>query len=324
MEIQSNHTIIDGITGYVSTPTKYTMHYLNGSYDYEEKFAVITLSSKYTGNASKSIDDIIESASTALAAAVGSATGGLGLALKPLAKIALQWIKGMIFNDDGSITLYLANHYIGTKKSPALDPTFFPGGLDPVVWTGIVNSVKAAISAVKISLDGAESLSISNECSTSGEQFNLVVDTPLERIKNYLSKQQESLAASAASGFHIPKEQFYYFGLPTLADDTSMQTFFSAESVKMNAMTTANEISTYSLSCFACKTAAYATAGLVIALGAAGVAQLSVGSSIVVALASALGISVSVALGAIQAAVAFVTYEVSVVASEICSYVGYC
>jgi hypothetical protein len=137
--------LIPGISGYVSAPYTYQVDYFNGSQIYTERFAVINIGSQYTGAASKQIDIIIAEVSAALAASAGAATGGLGVALGPLASLALHWIKDQIFNADGSITLMLAYHSIGTKNI-GVDPTFVPGGLDPYYWNGIVNSVSSALS----------------------------------------------------------------------------------------------------------------------------------------------------------------------------------
>lgn len=153
----TTRSIIPGISGYVSVPCTYTVDYANGSQTYTERFAVINIGSQYTGNASKQIDAIIAEVSAALAGAAGAATGGLGLALEPLISLALHWIKDQIFNPDGSITLLLAYHSIGTKNF-GVDPTFWPGGLDPNYWNGIVDSVSSALKMFGAKYENVEML----------------------------------------------------------------------------------------------------------------------------------------------------------------------
>jgi hypothetical protein len=164
--------IIPGITGYISAPCTYTVNYLNGSQTYTEKFAVINIGSQYTGAASKEIDVIIVEASAALASAAGSVTGGLGLALGPLADIALHWIKDQIFNPDGSVTLTLAYHNIGTKNF-GIDPTFWPGGLDPNYWCGVVNSVSSALSVLGTRNNAVENSDFNPIQTTKGNYYKV-------------------------------------------------------------------------------------------------------------------------------------------------------
>jgi hypothetical protein len=159
--------IIPGISGYVSAPFKYTVNYLNGSQTYTEKFAVINIGSQYTGAASKEIDVIIAEASAALATAAGAATGGLGLALGPLADLALHWIKDQVFNSDGSVTLTLAYHNIGTKNF-GIDPTFWPGGLEPDFWYRVVDSISNALSLLGRKHENADNSDFNPVQSTKG------------------------------------------------------------------------------------------------------------------------------------------------------------
>lgn len=159
--------IIPGITGYVSKPFTYTVKYANGEQTFTEKFAVINIGKQYTNGASKTLDDIINAACTALGTAAGAATGGLGLALGPLASVALHWIKDQIFNPDGSITLMLAYHNIGCKTF-GIDPTFWPGGLDPNFWEGIVNSILVALRSLGNKYNDVDGIDFSTTQQTNG------------------------------------------------------------------------------------------------------------------------------------------------------------
>ena len=165
---------IPGVKFWVTAPQSYTMNYFNGSYTYNEKFAVLQISSEYSQGGSAAADYIIAQVDGALAAA-GPATEGVSLALLPLADAAMQWLKSMLFNADGSVTLMFAHHYCGTVKG-GIDPTFVPGGLDSEFWTELVDNLSSAIgiiggSTLKIEqLELQEVLKLPDNLNTSGER----------------------------------------------------------------------------------------------------------------------------------------------------------
>ena len=66
MQIQSNYKIIDGFSGYVSKPYKYTMSYLNGDQTYTEKFAVLKIEKEHIKSTTDTIDAIINSVCAAI------------------------------------------------------------------------------------------------------------------------------------------------------------------------------------------------------------------------------------------------------------------
>ncbi|KIX22513.1 hypothetical protein SY27_01345 [Flavobacterium sp. 316] len=321
MENKENlNDIIKGLTGYVSKPFKYTVSYFNGEQTYTEKFVVLTIGKEFTGNTSKGLDVIIDQVSTALGAAVGTATGGLGLALGPLTNIALHWIKDQIFNADGTITIMLANHYIGTKNG-GIDPTFWPGGLETAHWEGIVNSIMVALNALGSKFDGKEELTHSENITVQGNYSEETNIPAVERVKEYFSNQ-EIFTRESISVNNFSNQNFYKMGLPTLVNNKGFETFLN-ESLGQMSISSSN-VSTYGLSCLACKSVAYATAGVLVVMSAVALAEIAVTSSIVGSLASALGISPALALQCIRVAVNSIAFGASVVANEICSAAGFC
>lgn len=315
--------IIPGITGYVSAPCKYTVNYFNGSIEYNEKFAVINIGKEYTGNASKQIDVIIDSASLALATAAGAATGGLGLALGPLANIALHWIKDQIFNPDGSVTLLLAYHNIGTKNF-GIDPTFWPGGLDPNVWNGIVDAVCVAVSAFGSKYDDVAFSAYTEIQHTKGNYSETLPVARIELVKEFYSRTNFLENALSRNNFTIPDEEFLKLGLPALANNSDFNSYVTQIVSQFNVDGRSNDLNTYMLNCVACKTVAYSVAGVIIAMGAAAALVLTTTSPVVVSLAAALGISAGQALGCILGVASFIGYGADKVATEICESIGYC
>lgn len=140
--------LIPGIKGYISAPVTYTMYYADGPQTYRENFAVLQIGNQYTNGASIAAEALIAEVTAALVAS-GTATAGIGTALAPLANAAMHWLKDMIFNPDGSVTLQFAYHYCGTAKA-GLDPTFWPGGLDPKLWFNLVQHLSSAIKMIGI------------------------------------------------------------------------------------------------------------------------------------------------------------------------------
>lgn len=315
--------IIPGITGYVSAPCKYTVNYINGSIEYNEKFAVINIGKEYTGDASKQIDVIIDSASAALAATVGAATGGLGLALGPLANIALHWIKDQIFNPDGSVTLLLAYHNIGTKNF-GIDPTFWPGGLEPNVWNGIVDAVCVAVSAFGSKYDDVTFSAYAEIQNTKGKYSEALPVARIELVKEFYSRTNFLDNAFSRNSFSIPDEEFLRLGLPILANNDSFNLFVTDIVSEFRTKGRSNDLNVYMLNCVACKTVAYSIAGVLVAMGAVAALTLTTTSSIVVSLASALGVSTTQALACILGVASFIGYGADKVASGICESIGYC
>jgi len=328
MQIQANYTIIEGFTGYVSKPHKYTMSYLNGDQTYTEKFAVLKIEKKHIKDASETIDTIINGVCAALATGGTAIAGPLGAALGGVANVAFQWLKGKIFNADGSITLYLAYHYIGTESGLAFDPTFWPGGMEPIVWRGIVDSVLLALNVSKpnkpdIKPERVE-FQIEERVVVQGNFTTFDNETTVEKLKNYFISNPE-MFSSPDSKIDISREQLYKFGIPTIVNYDNFIGFLNDEKNKFGIESTNFEISEYSMGCAACKGAAYATAGALILLGTVGIALLTPESAVVVSLMGALGLaSAAQALAIIQGVSAFLSFGAGAVAAEICVAVGFC
>ncbi len=328
MQIQSNYKIIDGFSGYVSKPYKYTMSYLNGDQTYTEKFAVLKIEKEHIKSTTDTIDAIINSVCAAITAGGSAVAGPLGIALGGLASVAFQWLKGRIFNADGSITLYLAYHYIGTESGLAFDPTFWPGGMEPIVWKGIVDSVLIALEVSKPNKPDLKPQSIQFQIQSAitiqGNFTETNKEATVDKLKSYFLSNA-SMFSSAATEINLTKEQLYKFGIPILQEPDNFIQFIKEEKEKMMIGAMGTEISTYSLGCAACKGAAYATAGALILMGTAGIALLTTESAVVLGLMNALGLaSATQALAIIQGVSAFLGYGVGTLASEICSAVGFC
>ena len=315
--------IIPGISGYISAPCTYTVNYLNGSRTYTEKFAVINIGSQYTGAASKEMDVIIDDAADALASAAGSVTGGLGLALGPLADIALHWIKDQIFNPDGSVTLTLAYHNIGTKNF-GIDPTFWPGGLDPNFWCGIVNSVSSALSMLGAKHNNAANSDFNPVQTTNGKYSEARRESGLSILKKFYSEDNRLAEMYTKGHFTLSKADFTKLGIPIIGEDEKFQIYLKRTIDQIKQKTPDREVNTRMISCFACKTIAYSTATAMVFMGGATVAELGVDAAIVTALADALGVSAELALGYINAAIAAIVYGVDAVVVEICNASGCC
>lgn len=140
-KVISKNGVISGISGRVSAPQTYTVQYFDGPATYTERFAVINIGSQYTGNGAMAADALIAQVDLLLA---GTA---IGAALIPIANTAMNWLRNMIFNPDGSVTLMFAYHYCGTAKS-GIDPTFFPGGLETRSWQSLVDNLLVAAGAL--------------------------------------------------------------------------------------------------------------------------------------------------------------------------------
>ena len=78
------------------------------------------------------------------------------------------------------------------------------------------------------------------------------------------------------------------------------------------------------LRCTMCKVAAYGIAAALVAIGAAGLATLSVSSGIVLALAAFAGVSAAGALAFIAGLASVISGGVSAVSGYICSWTGAC
>lgn len=132
--------IPSGFSVDVTSPRKYTVHYLNGSREYTEIFAEITADKAQVDQWEKQIDPIILALAQALGPALGSVIG-------IIAELAVNWIIDSERNEDGSITFAFAYHYAGTAKS-GIDLTAKPlPGVDSGVWKGVVDELIAAITA---------------------------------------------------------------------------------------------------------------------------------------------------------------------------------
>jgi hypothetical protein len=78
------------------------------------------------------------------------------------------------------------------------------------------------------------------------------------------------------------------------------------------------------IGCTACKIGVYTIAAAIVAVGAAGIASLTTGSSVVVALASFAGVSARVALTFIRGLGRVISSGVRAVAQRICEWTGAC
>jgi hypothetical protein len=316
-------SIIPGISGYVSKPTTYTVNYLNGSQTYTEKFAVINIGAQYTGNASKQIDVIIDEVSVYLGTVAGAATGGFGVALGPLANVALHWIKDQVFNSDGSLTIILAYHNIGTKNM-GIDPTFWPGGLDPNFWNGIVNSISVALSMFGSKHDNVSEVTFNSIQKTNGNYSEAKVISAIEMVKKYYAEDKKLENMFSRSQFNFSNEDFLKLGIPNLNHDKKFEIFFNESLLDIKRRSSNDEFNTFMIGCLACKTVAYSTATALVFMGGVVVAELTAGASVVVALASYLGVSTNIALGYIIAAVGAIEFGVTSVVTELCSAAGCC
>jgi hypothetical protein len=133
--------IVPGVTGWVSQPTTYTMHYLNGNGTYTERFAVIQCDAHYVAAMGGALAPVLHAVSGALAAipAVGNVLAGI-------LQFGAKWYGRASLNPDGSCTFEFAYHYAGTKAG-GIDLTAVPiPGVNPNFWNGAVDTLMHGIS----------------------------------------------------------------------------------------------------------------------------------------------------------------------------------
>lgn len=125
-----------GVSASVSAPTKYSMHYVNGTNSYTEEFVVVQFGSAYVASAGASLAGAVHGLALSM-----QAVPLVGQALGAFVELAAAWYASQSLEPDGSVKLELAYHYAGTKAGGA-DLTAWPlPGVDYRLWQGMVNGL---------------------------------------------------------------------------------------------------------------------------------------------------------------------------------------
>jgi len=124
----------------------------------------------------------------------------------------------------------------------------------------------------------------------------------------------------AMSGYALSPYQFVDFDKFAKSDEVGLSAHFT----RVLGGEKLTEVDFPSLKCAACKVSSYAVAGLIVAAGAAALSYLTVGSSIVIALAGIAGVSLEAALAFAVTLGGVVSGGVGKVVEAICEWVGVC
>lgn len=129
--------ILPGVSVMAAGNHSYSMNYFNGTYSYNEPFTFVRLDQSIMAQVGQVI-------STALASVAAALTGQVQLAaaFKFLVDQGGNWLRGVALEPDGSLVIYLANHYCGTRSGGVdLTATPFPG-VPHQVWSGLVQGLR--------------------------------------------------------------------------------------------------------------------------------------------------------------------------------------
>ncbi len=133
--------LIPGVTGTISPPTTYTMHYLNGPFTYTERFAVLNVSPAYVATIGGGIEAVIGGIAAAVAA-----IPFVGPALAGIVEFGFHWYASSALNPDGSATFLFAYHFAGTRAG-GIDLTASPlPGVPPAAWNALINTLQQGLS----------------------------------------------------------------------------------------------------------------------------------------------------------------------------------
>jgi hypothetical protein len=137
----------------VTRPHSYVVDYLNGQQTYVEPFVIVNFSKvfvdEHLASFNSTLDGLIAAfsatggaslvASLGVAAAIAAAVAAI---LKLVQTVGVNIAKLIFLNPDGTLSLYMAYHYIGTGSSSGVDPTAWPiPGIDPDSWSDNVNNL---------------------------------------------------------------------------------------------------------------------------------------------------------------------------------------
>jgi hypothetical protein len=131
----------DGVSVSVTGPVTYTMYYPIypiSPHTFTESFVYVVLDSSYVSAA----DDAIDGAVDAVAAWL-STLPTIGDAAAGFLELAARYYTSDSQNPDGSVTVMLAQHYVGTKAG-GMDITAVPlPGVNADSWAAVLNGVRA-------------------------------------------------------------------------------------------------------------------------------------------------------------------------------------